>query len=110
MENIINKSIDGDYILLSTAYEKVEYKNKWLICTLKNDYIKSQKTERHEIAIASIFIDPLFWQALGKACGCENVGWGGYGDWTGVAIRFHEINFTENWDSAVKYLENLIKE
>ena len=75
------------------------------------------------------FCDPLFWQALSKACG-----WGiQIGDYKGDvhvnhqhnngkctemcvvpsvknALYFHEINLTEGFEKAVEYLENLINE
>jgi stalled ribosome alternative rescue factor ArfA len=121
MENIIKKAIEGEYLLLSLPYESLEYKRKWLVCTLKSQYqVNGKKVQ--EIAIASVLIDPLFWQALGKACG-----WGGYlvcpicfngtgrdsdepfmDIWQYNAIKFHEINLTQGWDKAVEYLEDLI--
>lgn len=80
--------------------------------------------------------DPLFWQALGEACGwkqselgedicfmcgadknrdkdmvCESSSRHRYSkdEWRHYTLRFHEINLTEGWDSAVKYLLDLIK-
>lgn len=61
--------------------------------------------------------DPLFWQALGKACGlswvCESCVEYEKDNcqekWLENALRFHEINLTEGWDKAVAYLEDLIK-
>lgn len=56
---------------------------------------------------------PLFWQALGKACG-----WAekrptstpySKEEWFWRATKFYEINLTEGWEKAVKYLEDLIK-
>lgn len=62
-------------------------------------------------------LDPIFWQALSKACG-----WKVYQSeniitkkevliemWLEHAKRFHEINLTEGWSKAVEYLEDLIK-
>lgn len=64
-----------------------------------------------------IICDPLFWKSLGKALGWGTTYW--YIDdlgrkrketpWKTNAIYFHQINLTEGWDNAVKYLENLIK-
>lgn len=68
-----------------------------------------------------IVCDPLFWQALGKACG-----WGSTGlhkwclcdknkdlewmEWHMYALNFYEINLTEGWKKAVEYLSELIKD
>lgn len=58
-------------------------------------------------------LDPLFWQALGKACGWDNSEVGEIGnyveDWKTNAIIFHTTNLTEGWESAIKYLEELVK-
>lgn len=125
MENIIKKAQEGDYLLF-LPYEKIEYINMWLICTLKPHYrVNSKKIQ--EIPIASIFIDPLFWQALGKACGwgdvhyeyCPAIDYGEYGEpcecdcsanieWKENALCFHEINLTESFDKAIEYLESII--
>jgi len=68
----------------------------------------------------AITLDPLFWQALGKQCGWQ------YGRYLkrksfvgskkvevesldNVPIRFHEINLTEGWEAAVKYLSEVTK-
>lgn len=68
----------------------------------------------HEASVC----DPLFWRALGKACGWERKAHECKCDsrediWEDeeitYALRFHEINLTEGWDTAVKYLEDLIK-
>ena len=77
--------------------------------------------------LAGCVLDPLFWQSLGKACGWkktdEQLFWlgnikdkvndysvCGIGElWKYYALRFHEINLTEGWDEAVKWLEDLIK-
>lgn len=56
-------------------------------------------------------IDPLFWQALGKACGWNGDFWraniDGSSEWYLKAMSFHEINLTEGWDKATAYLESL---
>ena len=102
----------------------------------------------------SRLLDPLFWQALGKACGWRDKFYSYYktntgreefnGHWVPVetwlecpenlrkqqelypnahyirthnsenpeykmnTLRFHEINLTEGWDNAIKYLQDLI--
>lgn len=57
-------------------------------------------------------LDPLFWQALGKACGWElgKTKWdvATAPQWLEYSLQFHEINLTEGWDKAVSYLEELI--
>lgn len=70
-------------------------------------------------------LDPLFWQALGKACEwkkraySEVIGRKSYfsredieptvvEDWLYYAHQFHEINLTENFEAAIKYLEGII--
>lgn len=98
METIIKKAIEG------------EWKPKEFI---KNYVIN---IGNKCIILDSPFDDPLFWQALGKACG-----WEGkdtvieYSPWVIPmwqynALRFHEINLTQGWDAAVEWLTNLIKE
>lgn len=63
-----------------------------------------------------IVCDPLFWQALGKACvhkGEEinnHTDWSHKDAWKHYALRFHEINLTESWEKAIEYLETLIKQ
>lgn len=102
MEKIIQKAIEGEYLLLSIPYEKVEYKNKWLLCTLKKEYIKAQKTEQQEIAIASILIDPLFWKAIGKACGWVQ------GIEKEIAMQFFHRVLIQSFEEATKWLEDLV--
>ncbi len=78
---------------------------------------------------SDILFDPLFFQALGKACGWEYTQdklkieaidpnereqiakeWNIKPDWKIYALRFHEINLTEGFDKAVEWLTNLVKE
>lgn len=102
----------------------------------------------HPHGMYPMILDPLFWQALGKACGWyvdrqvvytipneqtrqqaeiyveDNLGVplkstqdkvifspykGEDKTWKEHALRFHEINLTQGWDSAIKYLEELVK-
>lgn len=77
---------------------------------------------------SKIVLDPLFFQALGKACvwtedievfAPSNAVKEGFTVGTGIhwqetnwkykALRFHEINLTQGWDKAVEYLEEIIK-
>jgi hypothetical protein len=87
MENIIRKSIEGGYI---KPIDKTWYE---------------------------MYLDPLFWQSLGKACRWEEPkprfqfdSDNSHKDWKSNALRFHEINLAEGWSKAVEWLENLIKE
>lgn len=63
----------------------------------------------------SRFLDPLFWQALGKACEWkdeEREYKGGIQvipGWRSYAIGFCRRNFGGSFESAVKWLENIIK-
>lgn len=118
MENIIKKAIEGGY-------------DKKYIPVIGIDF------PRHHTTVTTILMDRDFWQALGKACGwgcnCDNghvfVGYGGedntdpiwdgcqncvsggvythQNDWKENALRFHEINLTQSWDEAVKWLESI---
>lgn len=54
-----------------------------------------------------VVCNPLFWQALAKACGWTNNE--KVKVWKFNAHEFHEINLTEGWDKAVEYLLELIK-
>lgn len=93
MKKIIKKAIEG-------GYKKAPLRqSEWVIGFYKD-----------------CVLDPLFWQALGKACGWGNKRTYNQADqlevesyWKMYALRFHEINLTEGWDKAVEYLENLIK-
>ncbi len=52
-----------------------------------------------------IFMDIYFWKSLSKACDWQNPNDDGS---VFVALRFHEINLTESWDAAIKYLAELL--
>ena len=64
-------------------------------------------------------LDPLFWQALGKACGWENSEryWSVEQEvkitlldsWENTAMTFHHKNLTEGWNQAVAYLQEVTK-
>lgn len=102
MENIIKTAIAG-------GYRGVSHRNQEGRCTgvyvLKGD------------DIAWVVLDPLFWQALGKARGWtdkyikKNNGSFIYGGkiWLNTGLTFHRINLTEGWDAAIIYLKELIK-
>jgi len=116
METIIKKAIEGGY---ETDYFNFDFHHG----------------PAKELAIYKSICDPLFWQALGKACGwgncCEEghkplgmtedmeMEWGGcehcvfggkyHPQWEQKALSFHEINLREGWEKAVSYLEDLVK-
>ncbi len=106
MEQIIKKAIEGGY--------------KKRLCP--TSFVTSKL----------VTLDPLFWQALGKACGWgdekvirASLDKGGYrtsdefdgfiydetelNTWQDNAIHFHEVNLTKGFDEAMKWLEDLIK-
>ena len=102
MEEIMKKALDAGYKPSEMYLEETAY---------GADY--------QFIAIST---DPLFWQALGKACKWEedtrfaDMEDGEiseimtlYGDWKDNALKFYEINLTEGWDKAVEWLKDLIK-
>jgi hypothetical protein len=93
-------------------------------CAIKGGYTRHehhlQNSWGTDTYCPMLFCDPSFWQAIGKACGwtkndmdthvsvfdCE------YTSDCALcnSVRFHEINLTEGWDSAVSWLEKLISE
>lgn len=100
MENIIKKAIEGGYEL-----------GKFTI----DNHEKGESYNYYSDGNYIVTLDPLFWQALGKACLWNrysgNVSHKGIMDFTFedgcttcYALRFHEINLTEGWDKAVEYL------
>lgn len=95
MEKIIKKAIEGGW--RESGYDK--------------------QVSATIVIFRSNILDPLFWQALGKACGWRNKRTYNQADqlevesyWTIYALRFHEINLTEGFSKAVEWLEELIKE
>lgn len=127
MEKIIQKAIEGGYKDLLSFVSENQF---WVVCnTKKTTFIENEESERYgdtkEVSITwgerkeVIVLDPLFWQALGKACRWDILGIGQPfnmgGDWyeeewhIHYAIKFHLINLTEGWDKAVAYLEELVK-
>lgn len=100
MENIIKKAEEGEYIVDISSYD----------------------------SIYQTFMTRQFWQALGKACGWEENHFSviifaerleeywidetyqnNLPEWLKKSIEFHEINLTQGFDKAVKWLEELIK-
>lgn len=89
MEEIIKKAIEGGYGKNKHTYDGY--------CLVEE----------------AVLLDPLFWQALSNYCR-----WDGkmltsertiYSNaWKDKALEFYEINLTEGWDKAIKWLEDLI--
>lgn len=86
------------------------------------EYEKGEHSHCGEEILTEDICNPLFWQALGKACGWrEDQVMGSvsvmysldeskrFGDitWQYHALRFHEINLTEDWSVAVDYLRSV---
>lgn len=106
MENIIKKAIEGKY----------KFNNKEIIYepVYKHIVALSSQDNGDIVSFGLIVLDPLFWQALGKACGweMEKIYTGEFSSFNEPecqAIRFHEINLTQGFDKAVDWLEELIK-
>lgn len=102
-ETIIKKAIEGGY------------KNSDFIIRSKS-VIHRQTHEN--VNFNQMILDPLFWQSLGKACSWGFV-WNPLAgchtnqnpeQWQDNALKFHEINLTQSFDDAVKYLSELVKE
>lgn len=101
MENIIKKAIAGGY------------DPNWNV----------NRTEEFPELYNRAILDPLFWQALGKACRWKKIpanldgkkvmfpqGDTEYSNaWKYYTLHFHEINLTEGWDKAVAYLHEVAK-
>ncbi len=121
--------------IIRKAYE-VGYRGKKV--NSKFDWNEKGVTHDFQLDVRDCILDPLFWSALGKACGwrvdqilegttnilskCEQCKYNTgaicvhmglkeiyIGEWKNNALRFHEINLTSGWSEAVEYLENLIK-
>lgn len=91
---------------------------------IEGGYSSSEHFLNHlpEYALYQIFCDHRFWQSIGKACGWfyedgRSVGKYYANDpkrtqrdlWLHTAVHFHELNLTKGFDSAVSWLEELIK-
>lgn len=124
MENIIKKAIEGRYL---QGAKLIDFDARW-----SNKFIYERDGYTTTKEISETVLDPLFWQALGKACGWENTKrcvCGGnviyskiigmkcslcenarpQEDYIFYAVHFHEINLTEGWDKAVSYLQEVTK-
>ncbi len=102
MEKIIQKAQEGGY---NADIEKYGFGFRYYL-------MDDAEPTRKEVIVC----DPLFWQALGKSCGWEweskherfGTRYYGTGAWKENALKFHEINLTESFTSAVAWLEKLI--
>lgn len=136
METIIKLAIEGGYAIQQPYYARpvlftsLKHTNEYYTVFELDDttVIEDGNGEEKTIPLTTshqtskIFLDPLFWQALGKASGWNSgVGYDGeIKKWyenqvistqfisqepcVYEALRFHEINLTEGWDKAVAYL------
>lgn len=117
MEKIIKKSIEGGYNRIIPKDSTYKYENySYGLLTFKNKY-----GEAYQESICIHLMNSLFWQALGNECGWHKVSFNVVREtigekktigqevdyrWKRVALRFHEINLTEGWQSAVDYLRS----
>lgn len=102
------KTIDNAFLLAPTNMQEIIKKAQE---GGFNAYIPLEKYQGHCFKCEYV-CDPLFWQSLGKACGwcIERESYMQFiPQWRDYALRFHEINLTEGWDAAVKWLNDLIK-
>ena len=144
MENIIKKAIEGGWKPWNYSFgteserstkeivEVQEWEGNQKMVNIWHEKTGSDTGTKTVLAYEIIVCDPLFFQALGKACGwktkmghcgkdaddyedkpcChfakQNCEWFEDG-WLYHSLKFHEINLTEGWDKAVAYLEELMK-
>lgn len=105
MDKIIQKAIEGGY---GKEYDRVTYKSSIKLVSLislDHEWDGTTKSVK-QISIYEVLCDPLFWQALGKACEwteTENIK-----VWKFNAHEFYDINLTQGFDKAVSYLQELI--
>lgn len=129
METIIKKAIEGGYSIQQSYYArpvvftKLKSLNEYTATFELDDttFIEDEFGKEKEVAVTSshqtkpIFLDPLFWRALGKACGWKEdaefevplIRYEGK-EYVWHALCFHEINLTEGWQKATEYLESLL--
>lgn len=125
MENIIKKAIEGGWNAMRPEKEatvtfrmftETEYGNGAVF--IETTFVEDDKDNGRNITLRSeeVFCDPLFWQALQKSCEWKDADrCGSCGDevvdmgWRYHGIHFMEINLSEGFQSAVEWLENIIK-
>lgn len=111
MDKILKKAMEGGY---KTHCNKVKYKEKTKVVTfIDEDHEWDGTTSwNYPTNIHEVLCDPLFWQALGKACDWDYSEVGKIGnyvpDWEINANTFFMTNFAQGWDKAVAYLQEII--
>lgn len=123
MENIIKKAIEGEWIKSPYRFELKEIiRNETAVFRfyMEGGNYKKPFPSDSFYDFHKIVCDPLFWQALGKACGWNSFDPElaiemkqegkivGSNEWVGVACDFHFTNLTQSWDKAVEWLEELV--
>lgn len=101
METIIKKAIEGGWLPLS--YETVEYHNGGI--SFSTGSVDYETDAENYLSHKEIVCDPLFWQALGKACGWSDDGVTVV--WLYHAHEFYNLNLTEGWEKAISYLQEI---
>jgi hypothetical protein len=106
----VKKAIEGGWI--EAENWEFQYANAyWAIW-------KNGNGDLTNIDLKHYVLDPIFFQSLGKVCGWDKIEPPHYDIYynrekhtciTWNAACFHEINLTEGWDAAVKWLNDLIK-
>lgn len=144
-EEIIKVAIEGDYAIQESYYTrpvlftKLKHCNDiWSVFELdETTVIEDENGEVITVPVTSshrtkeMFLDPKFWQAIGKAKGWLNKTITVYDEIEEYnnpeelqeminpaieermlivyALEFHRINLTQSFDDAINYLYNLIK-
>ncbi len=117
MEKIIKKAIEGGW---NSDTPNFEYLRSY---PTQIEFWENEGSGIRITTPSQIVCDPLFWQALGKACGWKQVLSHGSAeagdeegcthsdcqDWYRNALRFFEINLTQGWNKAVEYLSEITK-
>lgn len=93
MNEIIQKAIEGGY------------ENSWK----ENANIQIYSGQALSANVEKCILDPLFWQALGKACGWKENKNIYFNEWFINAETFYRINLAKGWGRAVEYLSELVK-
>lgn len=113
MEEIFKKAIEGGYTE-GGKWQFIRANRYWV------EWLDGNGTPT-TIRVELYFLDPLFWQSLGKACGWGNnisieeaemekvIGRKMSYHWLNPALRFHEENLVNGWDSAIEYLSKITR-
>lgn len=108
MKQIIQKAIEGGWGGKFTYEPEITMLDAKCV-----GFSKPGTFDGVSMSLCDLVMQKEFWQALGKACGWNDeslwrAGIDGSAEWYLRAMTFHEINLTEGWDKAVKYLEELV--